>query len=345
MEQWAAINNRYSTVKLLLDEGADPNAHGGDSDATPAMWAAQRGHYYIVHQLLQRGADPTLVDDSGYNLLHLATFDGNVLLLVLLLHQGIPVDSRDPQLHTSLMWAAYKGYPACVDLFLRWGADIRAVDDSGFTALHWALVRGNYGCIEKLLEYGVDRFAPNNEGKTPAVVAGELKTEKVWWDALEDCGFDRNGQPVHKPNTLFGVHVQDKEMVLKRFFFLWPFLEILVVVQCLVSMAWFLAIPSAVAVGCVFHWVATKALQWAPPGQKAIHKTPYLAGIFAGSAFWAGMRWAWAVLPSLFVARPAALCRKPLTQRIKQIRSGPFRSAISYSCSPSAAVSTFIASA
>ena len=288
-------------MKLLLDEGADPNAHGGDSNATPAMWASQRGHYYVVYQLLRRGADPALTDESGYNLLHLATFDGNVLLLVLLLHHGLPVDSRDPQLHTSLMWAAYKGYPACVDLFLRWGADVRAVDDSGFTALHWALVRGNYGCVAKLLEYGVDRFAANNEGKTPAVVAGELKTEKVWRDALEDSGFDRNAHPLHQPNTLFGFPVQDKEWALKRFFFVWPFVEIPCVVQSLLYLPWFLAIPLAIAVGSALHWVAVKALEWAPPGQKAIHRTPYMAGVFAGSAFWVGLRWAWAILPSLFV--------------------------------------------
>lgn len=300
--QWAAINNRYAAVKLLLDEGADPNAHGGDSDATPAMWAAQRGHYYIVHLLLSRGADASMVDDSGYNLLHLATFDGNVLLLVLLLHQGIPVDSRDPQGHTSLMWAAYKGYPACVDVFLRWGADIRAVDERGFTVLHWALVRGNYACIEKLLEYGVDRFVPNDEGKTPSVVAAELKTEKAWWDALDECGFDRNGHPLHKPNTLFGVHVQDREAGLKRFFFLWPFLQVFAVVQCWVYFEWFVAIPSMLLVAGGMHWVAMRALQWAPPGQKAIHRTPYLAGIFAGTAFWVGIRWLWAILPSVSVS-------------------------------------------
>jgi hypothetical protein len=318
----------------LLDEGANPNAHGGDSDATPAMWAAQRGHYYVVNLLLQCGADINMVDDSGYNLLHLATFDGNVFLLVLLLHQGISVDSRDPQGHSSLMWAAYKGYPACVDLFLRWGADIRAADEQGFTALHWALVRGNYDCICKLLEYGVDRFVPNKEGKSPAMVAGELKTEKAWYDALEECGFDRNGHPLHKPNTLFGVHVQDKTMALKRFIFLWPALQVFAVAQCFVYMAWFLAIPSALAIAGGMHWLATKSLQWGPPGMKSLHRTPYLAGIFAGSAFWVGMRWAWSILPSVFVVFFSS-SRSRKTQTLtnivitKQILFGPLPSAIS----------------
>ena len=76
--------------KFLLEEGADVNAKGGEAVATPAMWAAQRQHYYIVNLLLQWGADPLLTDAQGYNILHLATFDGNIFLLILLLHQDIP---------------------------------------------------------------------------------------------------------------------------------------------------------------------------------------------------------------------------------------------------------------
>ncbi|KAI5781242.1 hypothetical protein EDC01DRAFT_710110 [Geopyxis carbonaria] len=301
---WASINNRYGTVKMLLEHGADVDAHGGESDATPAMWAAQRGHYYIVNLLLQNGASTTMVDSSGYNLLHLATFDGNVFLLILLLHNGIAVDSRDQDGHTSLMWAAYKGFPNCVDLFLRWGADIHAVDDTGFTALHWALVRGNYGCIEKLLEYGVDRFVANNEGKTPAMVAEELKTQKVWWDALDECGYDRHGNALHQTNTILGIPVRDKETAIKRFFFLWPTFEILVIVQCLCWMPWFFGIPVALVMAFGMHYLATLALKWAKPGEKAIHKTPYLAGIFAGTAFWVLARWAWRIFPVTFWTVP-----------------------------------------
>jgi hypothetical protein len=180
----------------------------------------------------------------------------------------------------------------------------------------------------------VDRFVPNKEGKSPAMVAGELKTEKAWYDALEECGFDRNGHPLHKPNTLFGVHVQDKTMALKRFIFLWPALQVFAVAQCFVYMAWFLAIPSALAIAGGMHWLATKSLQWGPPGMKSLHRTPYLAGIFAGSAFWVGMRWAWSILPSVFVVFFSS-SRSRKTQTLtnivitKQILFGPLPSAIS----------------
>ncbi len=78
--------------KFLIDSGAPLNQKGGESVATPLQWAAQRCHYYTVHLLLQHGADPLITDAQGYNTLHISTFNGNVLLIVLLLHQGIPVE-------------------------------------------------------------------------------------------------------------------------------------------------------------------------------------------------------------------------------------------------------------
>jgi hypothetical protein len=176
--------------------------------------------------LLAHGADPLTQDDQGYNLLHSAVLDGNVLQLTLLLHQpDIPVDVADVQGHTSLMWAAYKGFPACVDLLLRWGADIHAVDDMGFTALHWALVKGNYPCIQKLVDYGSDRFVKakpqggETEGDTPAMTAAKMKSEKQWRKALFESGYDEEGNSIAFPIPL----IKNKKWFYSRFFFFWPF--------------------------------------------------------------------------------------------------------------------------
>jgi len=234
-------------------------------------------------------------DVHGYNVLHLTTFEGNIFLLVLLLHNGIPVDIPDSNQHTSLMWAAYS---SAVDLFLRWGADVHAVDDLGFTALHWALVRGNFGCIQKLVEYGADRFVQTHEGKTPAIVAEELKTQRVWWDALEDCGYDKDGNPLHPNGTILGIRVADKTTVLNRFFLCWPALIIWVMVMCLTYLSWIPGVLSAVAFGLGMHWIATRAGDYAEGDQKAVNNTPYLAGIFVGTIFWTAERWLFSILPS-----------------------------------------------
>jgi hypothetical protein len=259
--------------KFLLEAGADVNKKGGESVATPAMWAAQRCHYYTVHLLLQYGADPLITDVQGYNILHLANFEGNIFLLVLLLHQNIPVDVTDNQGHTCLMWAAYKGFPASVDLFLRWGADVHATDETGFTALHWALVKGSAGCIQKLIEYGSDRFQPASSGKTPSVMAEEMKTTQAWHKALQDCGYHEDATSVTLEFPLSSWLLKDRRATLSKFFFFCPFLAIWSMVMISSHMVVYVGVPLALFVGFAFQWVAQQVMAYAPADMRHIHKT------------------------------------------------------------------------
>ena len=255
----------------MIEAGADTNVKGGDSVATPAMWAAQRCHYYIVALLLKHGADPLVVDGQGYNILHLATIDGNVFLLVLLLHQNIPIDGPDAHGHTSLMWAAYKGYSACVDLLLRWGASVTVTDEQGFTALHWALVKGSPVCIQKLLEHGSDRFALTANGKTPALVAEEMASVGAWHHALKEAGFraDATMKAFPLPYTSF---IKSRTF-LNRFFFLCPFGVLFLVFTILSEEVIYAAVPLSILCAYALQWVAQQVLRWAPSDMKHLHQT------------------------------------------------------------------------
>ena len=235
------------------------------------MWAAQRCHYYVVNLFLQHGADPSITDAQGYNILHLATFDGNVFLLILLLQQNVPLDAPDPQGHTCLMWAAYKGFPAVVDLFLRWGANISSVDQDGFTALHWALVKGNASCIQKLIEYGCDRFAETNAHKTPAITAEEMNSTGPWHRALKECGFAPDGKPKQLP--LPGISFIKSRGFLNRFFFLCPFVLLIMVFSILSRMVIYAAVPIAMFLAYTLQYCAQQVLLWAPTDMKHIQKT------------------------------------------------------------------------
>ncbi|KAJ6443819.1 palmitoyltransferase akr1 [Purpureocillium lavendulum] len=295
---WASINNQYAMCKFLIEHGAEINRKGGESVATPLQWAAQRCHYYTVNLLLQHGADPLITDAQGYNTLHISTFNGNVLLIVLLLHQGIPVDVLDSFGHTSLMWAAYKGFPQCVDVFLRWGASVHAADEQGFTALHWALVKGNPGCILKLIEYGADRFAKTESGKTPAVTASELNTQPAWHRALRECGYDEDGHVVTPPWPGASYFLKDKRAFATRFLFLWPFLLTWGVLFVLSRFPVVLAIPLALLTIYAVIASAKQVLDYAPSDMRHFHKTPWMAGIFAGSLFFVGLDWLFVILPA-----------------------------------------------
>ncbi|EXJ87015.1 hypothetical protein A1O3_03972 [Capronia epimyces CBS 606.96] len=299
---WAAINNQFAVCKYLLEQGADVNAKGGESNATAVMWASQRCHFYIVNLLLQNGADPLLTDGQGYNILHLATIDGNALLLTLLLHQSIPVDTPDPQGHTSLMWAGYKGWPACVDLLLRWGADVNAADDNGFTPLHWALVKGSKPCLDRLIEYGADRFAKTREGKTPSACAEEMNTKRAYHRSLADHGYDTLGNIKTLPLNL-NVLLRDQSKM-GKFFFLYPFFIIIIGLYIISHIRIFVGVPIFLVVCLGMQYLAQRIAMKAPLEYHSIHKTPYLAGIFAGTLFWVGVSYLTSILPVTFSTNP-----------------------------------------
>jgi palmitoyltransferase ZDHHC13/17 len=216
------------------------------------------------------------------------------------------VDVPDTQGHTSLMWAAYKGFGACVDVLLRWGADVHAVDDMGFTALHWALVKGNYLCIQKLVEYGSDRFARSKptdeqpEGDTPAMTATRMKSERQWRKALLDSGFDEAGNPLEFPLPL----VKDRRWFFSRFLFLWPFALGGLQLYMLANLPIWFGVPGVLIVGYALQYLVQKTLRWAPNDLKHMHKTPFLAGIFAGTLFWVGVRYIFHILPWTIYTNP-----------------------------------------
>ena len=255
----------------MIESGADVNVKGGDSVATPAMWAAQKCHYYIIYLLLKNGADPLITDAQGYNILHLATIDGNVFLLVLLLLQNIPIDGPDHNGHTSLMWAAYKGYSACVDLFLHWGASVNVTDGQGFTPLHWALVKGSPVCIQKLIEHGSDRFTETNTGRTPALVAEDMGSVRAWHRALAESGFRADGtmNTFPLPYTSF---IKSRRF-LNRFIFLCPFVILVLVFYMLSKIVIYAAVPLSLFCAYFFQWVAQQVLRWAPSDMRHLHRT------------------------------------------------------------------------
>ena len=293
---WAAIKGHYALCHFLLQSGADVNAKGGDVDASPVLWAARSCNYYVVNLLLQHGADPMVTDSQGFNLIQNATMDGNVFQLVMLLHADIPVDTPDAHGHTCLMWATYKGYPACVEVLLLWGASVSVQDENGFTALHWSLVKGSQGCVQKLLEFGADRFATTKDGKTPAQCAEEMNTVPVWQRSLSGAGFNPNGTP--KPASYLSYIASDKSLALSRFFFFYPFLILYICLNTVTVFPVYFGLPAAALMFFALQWIGQQLLSTAAdPHMTHMHHTPFLAGIFAGSLFWAGIDWIFRILP------------------------------------------------
>lgn len=293
---WAAINNRLNICLFLLENGAQVDSRGGDLAATPLHWAAKYGLVYIVHLLIQHGADPLRSDSQGFNALHLAVHSSNVLLVIYLLHQELPVDTPDPSGRTALHWAAYQGDSLTVDALLKWGADVKLTDSLGFTPLHWAIVKGSRVSIKRLLQEGSDLNAKSNDGKSTALMAEEMNTRAALYGALSDVGRKPDGSPVQ---TFLSKKATDGVI------FFSSFISLPISWYLLSSYIWFVSVPlTLVMLYSYMKFLSTFIVPNAYHGSHVWLQTPLYAGIFFNSAAWVWIRYLGFVLPNSYFAAP-----------------------------------------
>jgi tetratricopeptide (TPR) repeat protein len=69
---YAAAQGKIEIVRLLLDQGADPNARG-ESGRTPLHRAAESGQPEIARLLIEHGADVAAVDEQGFSPVYVAS--------------------------------------------------------------------------------------------------------------------------------------------------------------------------------------------------------------------------------------------------------------------------------
>ncbi len=72
----ATINNRPSTVKILVDHGAIINQKDKCNGDTPLHVAARQGYYEVVKVLLDAGAEKTILNDNNKTAFDLAREGG-----------------------------------------------------------------------------------------------------------------------------------------------------------------------------------------------------------------------------------------------------------------------------
>ena len=155
-----------STVRSLLDSGADPSATGIHG-STPLHSASLEGRIDVARLLLDRGADPSATDTYGSTPLHSASFKGHVDVARLLLERGANPSVTDTYGSTPLHSASLKGSVDVARLLLDRGVDLSIADNYGWTPLHKASCSGLIEVVELLLDGGADMSVANPKGLTP----------------------------------------------------------------------------------------------------------------------------------------------------------------------------------
>lgn len=305
---WACLNNRLSIVKYLCSNDhskSDPNALGGDLKASPLHWAARNGLSYIVDYLLtETDADPSIRDVQSYNTLHLAVHSSNITLVILILliccsehsSKRLYVDEPDNYNRSSLHWAAYQGDLLSINALLKFGADVSKVDNTLFTPLHWGFVRGHKLVLKVLLEAGSDIYVKNDQGKNSFDVLKDMNCSATWNKVLRENGRDpkRNWQKSHK-------FLEPKVGKIITFFVPYVILPLIFQIN---SFSSGYAIPKLFLSGIIgyaaIYGVNTFIVPTYLISDKAMAKSPFLAGIFSASLFWVAVVWIGNHVRSLF---------------------------------------------
>lgn len=84
----ATVGNRYTSARLLLEYGADPNIRDSIDGSTPLFLAIEEGHEDILILLLQNNAEPNVVNDDGVSAAECAIANGYEEFIDILIKYG-----------------------------------------------------------------------------------------------------------------------------------------------------------------------------------------------------------------------------------------------------------------
>ncbi|KAH8995437.1 ankyrin repeat-containing domain protein [Lactarius akahatsu] len=145
-------------ARVLLDHGANPNAE--DNTLRTPLHHVAGGHYEsqevgvrLSRLLLECGVDVNAQDSSRQTPLHLASINGRLeIVQVLLEHATVKNDRGQNSSHLSL--------EEC-------GVEVNARRMDDWTPLHLASYHGRLEIVRALLDHGASANAENNQGETP----------------------------------------------------------------------------------------------------------------------------------------------------------------------------------
>lgn len=137
----------------------------------PFLIAVANGNLKPCQTLLEAGADPNVTDNSGWNALHFAAFNGHREIIDFLNNIKTFVNKRTTSGLTPLMLAARRGFvEICVDL-MKSGANPLDEDQSQKTAIHHAAEHGQSEIIRILAKNDRLIHLRTKDGCTPLLLA------------------------------------------------------------------------------------------------------------------------------------------------------------------------------
>ena len=153
---WESEVGSLAMIEVLLQHGA--NVHHRDKHATALHYASGNGRTQIVQRLLTAGANPNLLTHEKRTSLHAVASRADRYFRAGRWWDPSPTDRKDT---------------ATLLLDSPTGCDIDAIDSYGRAALHYAAKNGLLGVVEVIVNQGGDWEIQDERGLTPLESAQE----------------------------------------------------------------------------------------------------------------------------------------------------------------------------
>lgn len=175
----AASRGRTECIRILLDHDADPNQPGPGGEDTAIYFAVGNNFPSTLRVLLERGADPNhhlLWKIPPIAQVVLATKWENgpgipladkIKMIDMLIEFKGRVDATDSEGRTALMDAIRAGDESIVAHLLELGASVHSMDSYKQSPLHYVPATGSEAILKMILAKGPDLDHLNNDGCSP----------------------------------------------------------------------------------------------------------------------------------------------------------------------------------
>ena len=204
---WSPSATLYSTLDVFLLHKSALRDHQDEQGRTAFSYAAEWGNDRVVRTLLQGMVDPNCKDIYGRTALLWATTTpesksysliakkkSDLVVRLLLKHEGVDPDCRDSEGRTPLSWAvtsfrfSVTQSNRIIDMLLQHPlVNLESKDHLGRTPLSRAAESGNKGGVERLLQYpNLNPNLADVNGRTPLSYAAEHGQSSIVEYLLKD---------------------------------------------------------------------------------------------------------------------------------------------------------------
>ncbi len=139
------------SVHAAIVGKADINARTEDG-VTPVILATRNGHLDLINLLLDAGADPCAADNKGNTALMDATYRGDTASAQRLMVTACAIDQANAVGQTALMMAAQFNRVEIFNDLIDQGANLWAVDRTGRSVIAVATAKGNEAILDLVSE-------------------------------------------------------------------------------------------------------------------------------------------------------------------------------------------------